>query len=60
MNVKDPVCGMQVDEYHAAGSINYKGQTYYFCCEGCKTKFEKNPEGHLHGSSGTGHSAHHH
>jgi P-type Cu+ transporter len=22
----------------------YKGKTYYFCCAGCKAKFEKEPE----------------
>jgi Cu+-exporting ATPase len=40
---KDPVCGMQVDEKTAAGKSEYKGQTYYFCAAGCKTKFDQNP-----------------
>lgn len=40
----DPVCGMQVDEQQAAGQSDYKGQTYYFCSSGCKTKFDQNPE----------------
>lgn len=42
--VKDPVCGMQVDEKKAAGSSLYKGQTYYFCSASCREKFEKQPE----------------
>jgi Cu+-exporting ATPase len=25
-------------------SMEYKGKTYYFCCAGCKEKFEKDPE----------------
>jgi len=27
----------------AAGKSVYKGKTYYFCCSGCKTLFDKNP-----------------
>jgi YHS domain-containing protein len=45
--VKDPVCGMQVDENKSAGTVNYKGQTYYFCSAACKGKFEKNPEQYM-------------
>lgn len=41
--VKDPVCGMQIDEKKAAGKAEYKGKTYYFCSSGCKTTFEQNP-----------------
>lgn len=40
----DPVCGMQVDEQNAAARSEYEGQTFYFCSEGCKEKFEQNPE----------------
>jgi YHS domain-containing protein len=24
----------------------YKGKKYYFCCDGCPEKFDKNPEGY--------------
>lgn len=41
---KDPVCGMQVDEKAAAGTSQYEGKTYYFCSQGCKAAFEKEPE----------------
>jgi YHS domain-containing protein len=41
---KDPVCGMQVDESKAAGKSEYRGKTYYFCCERCKVVFEQAPE----------------
>lgn len=40
----DPVCGMQVDDQQAAGQSNYQGQTYYFCSQGCKSKFDQQPE----------------
>jgi len=42
--VKDPVCGMIVNPEHAAASIVYKGQTYYFCSPICKAMFEREPE----------------
>ncbi len=41
---KDPVCGMNVDPAAAKFHTEYKGETYYFCSPGCKTKFEANPE----------------
>ncbi len=42
--VKDPVCGMQVDDQRAMFKSQYQGQTYYFCSEDCKRKFEQNPQ----------------
>lgn len=44
---KDPVCGMDVDPKTAAGKSEYKGQTYYFCSNGCKRSFDKDPEKYL-------------
>lgn len=40
---RDPVCGMEVDEKGAAAVSQHKGKTYYFCSEGCKEKFERDP-----------------
>jgi P-type Cu+ transporter len=40
---KDPVCGMQVDPERAAYRSEYQGKTYYFCCAGCKSKFDRSP-----------------
>ncbi len=40
--VRDVVCGMDVNEKTAIKS-EYKGKTYYFCCQECKTSFYKNP-----------------
>lgn len=44
---KDPVCGMDVDPQQAAGTSEYKGQTYYFCAPGCKRQFDKDPERYI-------------
>jgi len=40
----DPVCGMKIKKDEAKATYEYKGKTYYFCMEGCKEKFAKNPE----------------
>ncbi len=42
--MKDPVCGMDVDEKRAIASLVYEGQTYYFCAQACKRAFERDPE----------------
>jgi YHS domain-containing protein len=57
MTYKDPVCGMDVDPKTAAGSSEYKGQTYYFCSAGCKKEFDKDPEKYLKPDP---HAGHHH
>src|SRR5262249_5448168 len=36
---KDPVCGMNVDAATAKHIAEHSGQKYYFCSEGCKSKF---------------------
>ncbi len=45
--VHDPVCHMDIDPATAAGTSEYKGQTYYFCSLGCKKAFDKEPEKYL-------------
>jgi len=40
---KDPVCGMTIDENHAAARSEYQGQTFYFCSQDCKNKFDRDP-----------------
>lgn len=42
--VKDPVCGMMIEDSDAAATVEYRGKTYYFCSKGCKEDFELNPE----------------
>ena len=41
---RDPVCGMTVDRGADKPTSTYAGHTYYFCGEGCKAKFEAEPE----------------
>ncbi|MGD9345959.1 MAG: YHS domain-containing protein [Candidatus Aminicenantes bacterium] len=39
-----PVSGESFKKSEFTESMDYEGTTYYFCCTGCKDKFEKNPE----------------
>lgn len=41
--MKDPVCGMMVDEKKGALKSEYKGKTYYFCSASCKKSFDMDP-----------------
>ena len=47
--VKDPVCGMGVEPARAKHYAEHGGKTYYFCSEGCKTKFLAEPDRYLAG-----------
>src|SRR3972149_3207886 len=47
---KDPVCGMDVDPAHAAGTSNYKGETIYFCNPRCKERFDSDPDAFMSGA----------
>ncbi len=49
----DPVCGMTVDPKTATHKAEHKGQSYYFCAAGCKTKFVANPAKYLDVSTRT-------
>ncbi len=39
----DPICGMTVDIATAHYTSTRDGQTYYFCCAGCKQTFDAAP-----------------
>ena len=39
----DPVCGMTVDPAKAKATAEHAGTTYYFCSQGCRDKFVKDP-----------------
>ncbi len=58
MEAIDPVCHMTVNIATAVYSTEYEGQMYYFCCAGCKSSFEAEPEKYLAGEGG-GHHEHH-
>lgn len=47
----DPVCGMAVDRSTAAHSHVHQNESYYFCCAGCREKFEKSPNDYLIGNN---------
>jgi YHS domain-containing protein len=52
--VKDPVCGMMVDEKNAKFKSDHQGKTYYFCAASCKSTFDKNPDKFVKGSNHSG------
>ena len=39
----NPVCGMAVSTANAMHIEHYDGTSYYFCCDGCRTTFLKDP-----------------
>jgi len=41
--VRDPVCGMRVDEWTALISREYAGQKYVFCSQRCRERFDAEP-----------------
>jgi Cu+-exporting ATPase len=45
--VKDPVCGMDVDPRTAKHRAEFRGETYYFCSAGCRSKFIAEPTKYL-------------
>jgi xanthine dehydrogenase accessory factor len=40
----DPICGMTVAAVPGTPSVEHDGETLYFCCEGCKAKYEAQHE----------------
>ena len=43
---RDPICAMDVDETRAAAAgrkPEYNGKTSFFCSDGCKRDFDKEP-----------------
>ncbi|MGF6759401.1 XdhC family protein [Paraburkholderia sp. GAS334] len=51
----NPVCGMSIDIASAKHVIDRGGQRIYFCCDGCKIEFEREPEKYLAIARGTEH-----
>lgn len=42
-NYVNPVCGITVDTSDARHVLDYAGQKFFFCCDGCKIEFERDP-----------------
>ncbi|MFP5376429.1 MAG: XdhC family protein [Acidimicrobiia bacterium] len=43
----DPVCGMTVQVEGATPSAEHAGTTFWFCCAGCRRRFERDPDRYL-------------
>ncbi len=54
--VKDPICGMMIDEKKAKFKSDYNGKTFYFCASSCKVTFDKSPAKYAGSADTTGHS----
>lgn len=55
-----PVCGHSVDQSSAPTAV-HNSVTYYFACEGCRSRFLSDPESYLHNARrGCGHDSPHH
>jgi xanthine dehydrogenase accessory factor len=39
----NPVCGAAVTPAEALHTVAYGGQTFYFCCDGCRQEFDREP-----------------
>jgi len=50
--VRDPVCGMRVDEWTAEVTTKHEGQRYVFCSNRCLERFAASPGSYIH-STGT-------
>jgi Cu+-exporting ATPase len=46
-SARDPVCGMSVNPETSRHRLAYKGTTYHFCSDACRTKFEADPAKYL-------------
>ncbi|QND58323.1 heavy metal translocating P-type ATPase [Mesorhizobium huakuii] len=45
--LRDPVCGMTVDPAAGKPTSEHGGRLYHFCSEGCRTKFQAEPEKYM-------------
>ncbi len=42
--ITNPVCGMPISLGMAKYILEYQGEPIYFCCDGCKNSFDKDPD----------------
>ena len=45
--ITNPVCGMPISVGMAKYTVEHDGQLVYFCCDGCKIKFDADPEKYM-------------
>lgn len=43
----NPVCGIPIDMSNPKHIVDYHGEKVYFCCDGCKIKFDAEPEKYM-------------
>jgi len=43
----NPVCNIPIQKSTAKHILEHKGEKVYFCCDGCKVKFEAGPETYI-------------
>jgi Cu+-exporting ATPase len=55
--VKDPVCGMEIEEEKAHAKREYRGQTFFFCSPKCEAAFAADPARYA-GAERGGHGRH--
>lgn len=48
MQVKDPVCGMEIESETAFATREHDGRTFYFCSEACVKKSDADPHKYGH------------
>ncbi|MBI2469472.1 MAG: XdhC family protein [Candidatus Rokubacteria bacterium] len=46
---RDPVCGMTVEVARARATSEAGGRSFYFCCAGCKERFDRDPAAYAPG-----------
>jgi P-type Cu+ transporter len=44
---RDPVCGMSVNPATSKHHFEHGGETFHFCCAGCRAKFAADPQKYL-------------
>ena len=42
--LKDPVCGMRLEEADVQATATHRGRAYHFCSVACRRKFEQSPD----------------
>jgi xanthine dehydrogenase accessory factor len=47
----NPVCGVPVDINNPKHIVEYKNEKIYFCCDGCKIKFDADPEKYMNSTT---------
>ncbi len=58
-DLRDPVCGMAVSR-QSQHRYEYQGRDYFFCCAGCRDKFQSDPERYLRAEDSTACCGHEH